>query len=148
MVSISILLLSPLAFSQMRHSTAAPDLNEHVFAIVPLIGAGTTADPKRPMFVPAGGVQPALPPTARAAGVPTPCKGLLAYHAQLSDDGKFALVEFIGPAASDLNEVLSSPDSRVRVFRKGLAARADIEAAFRVYKKDFSFHTFQMMGGH
>ena len=141
---IGLSLIVPV-FAQMRHTSAAPDLNQHIFICAPLVGAGTKADPKRPMFIPAQGLKPVLPVSALAASS-TPRTGILAYHAQISDDGKFAIVELVAPSLSDFREILTSSDSRVQVFRKGVHGKDQIEAAFRVYKKDFSFDKFRMMG--
>ena len=58
--------------------------HHHVWAVVPLIGTGTAVDPRRPMLVPAPDQQP-------QAERPD----LLSYQMQLSDDGKWALVEFV-----------------------------------------------------
>lgn len=60
-----------------------------VWAVTPLVGSGKPGDPIRPMFV-------AAEPAAASDR-----SGVLAYQMQLSDDGKFALVElvFATPAA-------------------------------------------------
>jgi len=58
-----------------------------VWAVVPLVGSGSTGDPIRPMMVPSPGAASQQP----ADGPPD----LLGYQMQLSDDGKFALVEFV-----------------------------------------------------
>jgi len=52
-----------------------------------MVGSGTAADPIRPMFVPP-------PPTAVQQSA-TERPDLLGYQMQLSDNGKFALVEFV-----------------------------------------------------
>ena len=70
-----------------QRSVPAEYMYHRVWAVVPLVGSGATGDPIRPMLVP-------LPSTAGqqpAAGPPD----LLGYQMQLSDDGKFALVEFV-----------------------------------------------------
>ena len=76
--------------ADVRHTAAAKDLNYHVYAVVPLTGSGTAADPKRPMFVPAQGFKPVVPVVA-AGRVTAVRTGILGYHAQISDDGKYAL---------------------------------------------------------
>jgi hypothetical protein len=50
-----------------------------------MTGAGTAADPRRPMFTPTRQAMPAAP--ARAP--------LLAWSYVPSDDGKWAIVEFV-----------------------------------------------------
>src|SRR5215467_11786104 len=77
------LAITPLIAQQHKLS---PSMTYHrVLAVTPLIGSGTAADPKRPMFVPATQTQRA----------PNDRSGVLGYQIQLSDDGKFALVELV-----------------------------------------------------
>jgi hypothetical protein len=126
----------------------------HVWAVTPIIGSGTPADPRRPLFVPA---QPA------AASDRT---GVLAYGMQLSDDGNFALVEFVfqSPAAfqnilakqaaamalnvaaaapgrgpSALQTALQAAIPGLQIFERGKATQSDILAEFQKHKKSFSF---------
>lgn len=79
-----------------------------VWAVTPLAGTGKAADPVRPMFVPA-------PPAPGSA--PSPATGarpaLLGYQLQMSDDGKFALVEY----------VFQSPPAFQAVLQQEAAAR-------------------------
>jgi hypothetical protein len=140
---LSFIASSPV-LAQMRHTTAPSDPHLRIYAIVPLIGAGTAADPKRPMFVSATGLAvatPALPSVAAPIIVRT---GIIGYHAQITDDGQAAIVEFIAPNASAFQEILASTDTRVQVFRKGIDSISAIQTAFQARKKDFSFNTFQM----
>ena len=143
-ILVALVLSGVPAQAQMRHTSAAPDPHQHIFVIVPLIGAGTAADPKRPMFTPAQGIKPALPASALAATAQR--TGILGYHTQISDDGKSALVEFVAPRLSDFKDILTTADSRVQVFQKGVHGKDQIEAAFKAHKKDFSFDKFRMMG--
>jgi len=96
------------------------------------------------MFAPAQGFKPTLPSGANAAA--TGRTGILGYHAQISDDGKFALVEFIAVSKADLSGILSTSDSRVQLFEKGVHGKDKIEAALKVHKKDFSFDRFETVG--
>jgi hypothetical protein len=73
-----------------------PGLTYHrVWAVTPLVGSGTPADPRRPLLVPA---KPASPSDR---------SGLLAYSMQLSDDGNFALVEFVFASRAAFQTVLA-----------------------------------------
>ena len=63
-------------------------LYHRVYAVVPMVGSGQAGDFKRPMFA----------PTASNANH----SGVLGYRMQLSDDGKFALVEFVARTSADL----------------------------------------------
>jgi hypothetical protein len=103
-----------------------------VYCIVPMIGSGTPADPKRPMFAPA-------PPTAAAALDRT---GIIAYQFQASDDGNFALVEFVAVTRAGLALVLASTNAGATSFERGQHTRQEIEAAFQKYKANFTFNKF------
>ncbi len=108
-------------------------------------GSGTPADPKRPMFTPAEGLR-AVAAQKPGASVLAQRTGIISYHAEISDDGAHALVEFVAVSQSDLKEILSTTDSRVQLFPKGVKSRDAIEAAFKVFKKDFSFDRFVLSG--
>ena len=70
-----------------QRSVPVEFMYHRVWAIVPMVGSGTAADPSRPMLVPP-------PPTAgQQPSAERP--DLLGYQMQLSDNGKFALVEFV-----------------------------------------------------
>ena len=139
--------LSPTsAMGQMRHKPVAADAHQHIFAIVPMIGAGTMNDPKRPMFTLAQGVKPVLPIASHSTAISAPRTGIIGFHAQISDDGKSALVEFIAPSVSDFKDLLNANDSRVRTFQPGVHGKDLIEAACKTQKKDFSFDKFRTKG--
>jgi hypothetical protein len=101
-----------------------------VYAVVPIVGSGTTTDPFRPMFIDAT-------PQATATHI-----GILAYQMQLSDDGKSALVEFVGATRLDILPVISSTAAGVLAFERGTATQAQIEAAFQKYKANFTLSLF------
>jgi len=73
--------------------------NHRVLAVVPLVGAGTNEDPKRPMLVPSAA-------EAAADHVDGERPDLLGYTMQLSDDGQFALVEFVVADPMAFNNML------------------------------------------
>jgi hypothetical protein len=103
-------------------------LYERLYCVLPMnAGKGTWADPKRPMYAPAQ-----LNPSSRT--------GIIGYTYVLSDDGQFALVEFVARDAAAFAPILA--DATVKSFRKGKDKREDIEAEFRKHKKDFSFENF------
>jgi hypothetical protein len=101
------------------HST-----HERLVAILPMTGAGTKADPRRPMFAPA--------PQAMA-GRPTRTS-LLAWSYIASDDGQWALVEFVAPDRAAFAPSLANRS--YKFFEKGKAKRSEIELEFRKYRKD------------
>jgi len=127
---VALLLLSLTAlFAQNR---VAPEMMYHrVWAVVPLIGKGTWDDPRRPMFAPS----PAETAASAKAGSRS---GVISYSMQISDDGKSALVEFVGPTPADLKFIINSKAPGVMAFERGAATKAQIEAAFQQYKVGFT----------
>ena len=84
----ALVTLSVFAATLFGQRSVPPEYMYHrVWAVVPLVGSGATGDPIRPMFAPA--------PSATSQQPSTEPPDLLGYQMQLSDDGKFALVEFI-----------------------------------------------------
>jgi hypothetical protein len=102
---------------------------ERLFAVVPLVGKGSLDDPKRPTYAPAAA---ALDPTSRS--------GILGYTHVVSDDGNFALVEFVAKDRSAFQAILADPS--VKSFLKGRDKPEDIAAEFKKHKKDFDFTNF------
>ncbi|MGD1097746.1 MAG: hypothetical protein ABSB35_37880 [Bryobacteraceae bacterium] len=101
-----------------------------VFAIVPLVGAGTPTDPKRPMFAP-------LP-----SEIKSDHSGILAFQMQFSDDRKMALVEIVAANRAALSNILTATAPGLAVFEVGVAAKSDIETAFQTYKKGFTLNNW------
>jgi hypothetical protein len=62
---------------------------ERVLAIVPMIGQGTAADPRRPNYVP-----------VVSAGATPANMSFLGFAVAMSDDGNSALVEFVATSQS------------------------------------------------
>jgi hypothetical protein len=113
------LVLAAALFAQRRadpHHTY-----QRVVAVVPMVGRGTHADPRRPQYAP-------WPPTRARIGI-------LAWSHQVSDDGKFALVEFVALNRAALLPILN--DKQIKSFEKGKARKDDIQLELRKYKKDF-----------
>jgi hypothetical protein len=102
---------------------------ERVMAIVPMTGAGTLDDPMRPLYAPA-------PKDMN----PSASTGILAFTFVTSDDGNLALVEFVARDRAAFQQILA--DTSITVFLKGRDKRADAQAAFAQYKKNFNFGTF------
>lgn len=100
-------------------------LHERMLAVVPLTGAGTYADPKRPLFAPS---------STREGGE----SGILSYEWAPSDDGQYAIVEFVAKDRRALAKIAS--DARVlKAFEKGKVKKDDVEKGLRNYRKDFKF---------
>lgn len=115
-----------------QHAVDARHLHDRIWAIVPLVGKGTWDDPKRPLFAPNIN-RPTPGPLANIA---------VSWTYQTSDDGLFALVEFVAQDLKLLNGVINDKTPGVRVFVKGKDDRATLEREFRKLKKDFSLDRF------
>jgi hypothetical protein len=111
--------------------------HERVVAIVPMIGTGTEDDPRRPMFAPLAAEMAAPADDKEALGVkPTvgvkPAGRIIAYTCKPSDDGRFALVEFVATdrAALSVTKTLAgvtcSLDSMSVDVHDGVVLRAAI----------------------
>jgi len=129
-VALMLVCLSAL-FAQNRVS---PEMMYHrVWAVVPMIGSGKPDDPKRPMFVPSPAEQTAKVKSAAGAR-----SGILSFSMQISDDGNFALVEFVGAGPAELKFIVNSTAPGVMAFERGVATKAQIEAEFQKYKAGFT----------
>ena len=126
-------LLAFLTPTFAQHDSAVHARKERIVAIVPMVGAGTWDDPKRPMFVP--GRQ-----EARGA---TP--GITAFRYQVSDDGRFAIVEFQAPSRRELKAILESTASGVKALDPTRLTKAQAEAELKLLKRDFDLDRF--LGG-
>ena len=99
------------------------NMHERIIAVVELVGAGTYADPKRPLFA----------PDSKDLHNPD---GIHSYRWEASDDGRFAIVEFVARNRAALLPILNDPRV-VRVFEKGRVKKSDnIEAVIRTFKRD------------
>jgi hypothetical protein len=117
---------------------------ERILCIVPIIGAGTPADPRRPMFTPA---DPAKEKIDRIRAEVRPEKadpGILAFTFQESDDGRFAIVEFVARSEEAFRPILASGRADVRVFRRGRTAKAELLTELRRVKRNFDLDNFRV----
>jgi len=119
--------LTPVALAQ--HKVDPRNTYERVLCIVPIVGTGTMADPRRPLYAPV--------PSQMRPGVRT---GILAYHSEESDDPKFALVEFVAADRAALKNILA--DVTVKSFLKGRDKHEDAEVEFKKLKKGFDSQRF------
>ncbi len=127
-VLLLCLTVSP-AFPQ--HKVPLQRMNERLVCVVPMIGAGTPDDPRRPMFAPLPGAAPQR-------------DGIIAFTYQESDDGQSAIVEFVARDASAFNGILRAGRSDVKAFRIGKHRKQDIEQEFRRHKRDFSLDRLEV----
>ena len=128
--SAIILFLSTIVGSLSAQQRVDPrNMYERILSIVPIVGNGTLEDPKRPLYAPT----PAqMNPTSRT--------GIIGYTHVESDDGKFALVEFVARDRSAFQQILA--DTTITAFVKGKDSPAAIVSAFQKLKKDFDISKF------
>jgi hypothetical protein len=130
-LSALCLVLALLQPAWSQHRVDAGNLYHRVLAVVPYVGSGTWNDPKRPMFAPVGNL--------------TDRTGIIAYQHQPSDDGMYALAEFVSPDRAALLPILNSTNPSVTAFEVGQHTQAEIQATFQQYAKAFSFGNFRPM---
>jgi hypothetical protein len=116
-------LLSFLIVTCVAQNARMGEGNGKILLAVPMVGAGTWADPKRPAHV-------------REAGVP--------YRFQVSDDGTMALVEAAPRSLAELRglEAQTKADTRAKVFRADKDKLSDVISEFKKLKKDFDAEEF------
>jgi len=90
-----------------------------------MVGDGKT-EPKRPMFVPL---------------TPDP-GGIAAFRYTISDDGRFALVEFVANHPRAFEAIRRANPSEVKVFQRNQATLAQVETEFRKLKANFDIGRF------
>lgn len=117
---------SPLYFAQQRVQPRL--MYERLIAVLPMAGAGTYEDPRRPLFAPV---------TSRAGGRLSR-RGIVGFSYLVSDDGQWALAEFVAVQRSVFRPILESLGPSARVFYRGVSRREDIEQEFRRFKADFN----------
>jgi hypothetical protein len=91
-----------------------------------LSASSRTADPRRPQYAP-------LPGAAEPDGI-------VAFYFEPTDDGKSAVVEFVGRNRDAFRAILA--DRSITVFEKGRVPAAQIETAIRRVRKDFDVAKF------
>ena len=133
LAALALICTLPAGLFAQQRKVDLQHMYERVICIVPMIGAGTPDDPRRPMFAP-----PQPDPNGRS--------GIIGFSYELSDNGKFALVEFVAHDVAALSDILSGEHSDVKAFEKGKAGKADIESEFRKYKKNFDLNKFRGVG--
>jgi len=131
------LVMTGMVFPQ--HRVDPKNTYHRVICVVPMVGKGTFDDPRRPLYAP-------LPPSqapAQARPAAAPRDAILAYSHQVSDDGNYALVEFVAVDRAAFQAILN--DKQITVFEKGKASKAEIEKELRKYKKDFDYEKFGLV---
>jgi hypothetical protein len=126
-----LLLLSSLCAQQPVNLR---NTHERVVCIVPMIGRGTEDDPRRPMFAPL--------PSDKSEEASS--DGIIAFTYQESDDGRYALVEFVAKDRAAFEPILAEKGADVKVFHKGKDKKADVQAEFGKIKRNFDIERFRV----
>jgi hypothetical protein len=128
------------------------NMYERVIAIVPIVGSGTDADPRRPMYAPLPATATAPPTisvsstTVQTSTSPSPATplagstGILGYTMVESADGKSAIVEFVATDRAVFQNILA--DTSVQAFLNGRDSRKAAEIGFQRLKPGFSISSF------
>jgi hypothetical protein len=112
-----------------QHSVDPRNTNHRVICVVPMIGSGTAADPKRPQYAPVPGSSSS--------------DGIIGFTQVPTDDGKFAIVEFVARKRSALLAILA--DTAITTYEKGSLSATAIEAALQKLKQGFSLVQFEVV---
>lgn len=128
--SIIIATYTSILFAQ-QHGVDPAHRYHRLICLVHLTGGGTAADPVRPEYVP------------NATDTPSR-SGILAWSAQMSDDGKMAIVEYVAADRAAFASILADKRPEVLVFEIGKNDRNTIETALKVFKKGFSLDSLRL----
>jgi len=112
-----------------QHSVDPRNTYHRVICVVPMIGSGTVADPHRPQYAP-------------APGSASP-DGIIGFTQVPTDDGKFAIVEFVARKRTALEAILA--DTTITSYEKGTMSATAIETALQKIKKGFSLVQFEVV---
>jgi hypothetical protein len=127
---IGLLALTAIVCAQ--HRVDPRNTYHRVIAVVPMIGTGTATDPRRPQYAPWG--------VSAATGT---ASGIIGFTQVPTDDGKFAIVEFVARDRKSLAAILA--DTTITSFEKGLQSKATIETALQKVKKNFDLVQFEVV---
>lgn len=123
-----VVCLAAMSHGQIRLDHT--QLYEVALVIVPLTGAGTDKDPRRPALIPGEG-QDRLP------------EGLVSWSWQAGDDDKVAILEIVARNKETLRKL--TQDVRVnRVFERGKDKREDVERELKLVKRTFSLQRAEL----
>ena len=120
-ICVFVYALFALSISLFAEQKVMPgNLGERAIVIVPMTRDGSFSNPRRPLFAPLN---------------PDPA-GIVSYTYELSDDKRYAIVEFVARDRKAFAAMLS--DSRVvKAFVKDKDKRDDVEKEIKKYKADF-----------
>ncbi len=146
LIPLFVCLLAAVASLAPAQTALEPSkMHERVIAIVPMVGSGTFNDPLRPMFAPrfnSDAVSSDITLKGREKAIKDFSEQILEYTYTLSDDGKYAIVEFVARDRKTFAPLLNSGRSDIRLFVKGKHSKAEIDTEVKKVKKDFDASAF------
>ena len=117
---LTIIAIPSLLLGQAQFRKVDPQLtHERIIAIVPMVGAGTAKNPKHPLY--------------------SDLEGLTGFTAEISDDGRFALVEFV---AKESKFLIPLANSGQRQERKDSHNKDAVLEELKLYKRNFKPERF------
>ena len=117
---LAIIAIPSLLLAQAQFRKVDPQLtHERIIAIVPMVDAGTAKNPKHPLY--------------------SDLAGLIGFTAEISDDGRYALVEFV---AKESKSFIPLANSGHRQGRKDSPNKDAILEEFQRYKRNFQPERF------
>lgn len=140
-VALFLCLFGTLSLGQVRRVDPS-QMYERILCIVPIVGKGTSEDPRRPKFVPTAEEKAATRSAVKEGEEQLPDMGIIAFGFQESDDGKYAIVEFVARSRAAFKEIVESRDPDIKVFRKDRMAKAELSNELKKVKKDFDIEKF------
>ena len=139
LIGLSFLLVAPGMAQRAPAARRVPghQTYERITVIVPIIGSGTAADPKRPMFAPTP-VEHSQARVSAASARQRPA-GIIGYSFHPSDDGKWAIVEFVARDKAAFQPIAAAARNTpgIKAFDREKNSKEEIEIEARKIKKDF-----------
>src|SRR5215831_10152498 len=114
-ICLLVLLLSCMVVpGYSQHRIDPRQMYERIWVIAPMVGSGkSSADPIRPLYAPAQRA------SANAQQLKQRAPEIIAFGYQLSDDGKFALVELVAKDRQAFAAILADKRPDIRIFERG-----------------------------
>ena len=117
---LAIIAIPSLLMAQAQFRKVDPQLtHERITTILPMVGAGTLKSPKHPLY--------------------SDLDGITGFTAEISDDGRFALVEFVAKESKHLTTIVNSGQ---RQERKDSPNKDAVLEEFKRYKRNFKPERF------
>ena len=142
--AVGVCLWSSVGFSQSRSNVSAG--HHRILCVVPMTGAGTVQDPRRPLWTPVAAQLHGRPkPNPLGGYQATVDDSLLSYQSVLTDDGQSAIVMFTvsGQAAA---AALRNQQGIFVLFDSQSSKAVEILPVLRRFKRDFNLQMLLQEG--